>query len=189
MGRPTPATALAFVALFAALTAGAYAGSQLPRNSVGTKQLKNGAVKTSKIADGAVKGAKVADDSISESHLANGAAVAKAFGRISYNANDVNPTPTLVSGSSRNINSVTEATSEGAPQNGVVCIDVAVPFSVANVTGNDEAGAASPAVFASVNYSPSSGTISCPAGSDLRVTTYDKLNTPPVAASFSLVLH
>ena len=172
--RPSAAGVLAFTALFVALSVGAYAATQLPRNSVGTKQLKRAAVTGPKIAGGAVSDAK----------LAQGGAIAKAFGRVNYNANDVNPTPTL--SNSRGINSVTEATDGVTPQNGVVCVDVARPFDVVLATGIDAPGAASPTVFTSVSFG--GGGLSCPAGTDFRVSTYDKLNSGPVAASFSVVV-
>ena len=172
--RPSAAGVLALVALFAALSVGAYAGTQLPRNSVGTKQIKNGAVTGPKIKNGAVTEAK----------LAQGGAMAKAFGRVNYNANDPNPTPAL--SNSRGITSVTEATDGVSSQNGVVCVDVARPFSVVLATGIDAPGAASPAVFTSVSFG--GGALSCPAGTDFRVSTYDKLNSGPVAASFSVVV-
>lgn len=172
--RPSAAGILAFAALFAALSVGAYAGSQLPRNSVGSKQLKPEAVKAGDLANGAVSDAKIA----------NGGAVAKAFGRVNYNANDPNPTPVL--SNSRGINSVTEASDGVDPQNGVVCVDVARPFSVVLATGIDAPGAASPAAFTSVSFG--GGVLSCPAGTDFRVSTYDKLNSGPVAASFSVVV-
>jgi hypothetical protein len=57
--RPSHATVVAYLALFVALGGGAYAASQLPNNSVGTKNLKDGAVTKPKIANGAVTGTKV----------------------------------------------------------------------------------------------------------------------------------
>jgi hypothetical protein len=48
--RPSPALIVASVALFVALSGGAYAASQL----VGTKQLKNGAVTSAKVRDGSL---------------------------------------------------------------------------------------------------------------------------------------
>ena len=53
-----------YLALFVALSTGAYAAVQLPANSVGSKQLKRGAVKRSKLARNAVIGAQVADGSL-----------------------------------------------------------------------------------------------------------------------------
>ena len=50
-------------------------------------------------------------------------------------------------------------------ENGIACVDVARPFTLAVATGRDQVGAASPFVFASVNYSPDSGGIDCPNGS------------------------
>jgi len=53
------ANVMATIAVFIALGGGAYAATQLPNNSVGTKQLKNSAVTTPKIKNGAVTGAKI----------------------------------------------------------------------------------------------------------------------------------
>jgi Collagen triple helix repeat (20 copies) len=53
--RPTPATAIAVVALLVALGGTSFAASMaLPKNSVGTVQLKNNAVNSSKVADGSL---------------------------------------------------------------------------------------------------------------------------------------
>jgi hypothetical protein len=53
------ANVMATMAVFIALGGGAYAATQIPNNSVGTKQLKNSAVTTPKIKNGAVTGAKI----------------------------------------------------------------------------------------------------------------------------------
>src|SRR3954454_9464120 len=50
--RPTPATAIALIALFVALGGTGYAALKLPKNSVGTKQLKNNAVTGAKVKNG-----------------------------------------------------------------------------------------------------------------------------------------
>lgn len=49
---PSPAMAVAVIALFVALTGTGYAVTQLPKNSVGTAQLKNNAVTTVKVKNG-----------------------------------------------------------------------------------------------------------------------------------------
>jgi hypothetical protein len=51
--------AIAILALVVAMAGTAYAGTQLPAGSVGTKQLKKNAVTTKKIQDGAVTGSKI----------------------------------------------------------------------------------------------------------------------------------
>lgn len=56
--RPSHATAVAYLALFVALGGGAYAATQLAKNSVGTKQLKKGAVTAAKVKSGSL----LADD-------------------------------------------------------------------------------------------------------------------------------
>lgn len=48
----TYANVMATVAVFLALGGGAYAATQLPKNSVGTKQIKNNAVNSAKVKDG-----------------------------------------------------------------------------------------------------------------------------------------
>ena len=53
--RPSPAMAVAMVALFVALGGTGYAALELPRHSVGKKQLKRNAVTTTKIADGTLR--------------------------------------------------------------------------------------------------------------------------------------
>jgi hypothetical protein len=56
---------VAYIALFLALTAGAYAAG-LKKNSVGSKQIKTAAVKSDEIADGAVTGAKIAKGTLGQ---------------------------------------------------------------------------------------------------------------------------
>lgn len=65
-----PATIIATIALFVALSGTSYAISQLPRNSVGTPQLKRNAV----------TGAKVKDGSLSARDFATGTLVTGATG-------------------------------------------------------------------------------------------------------------
>ena len=61
------------LALVVALGAGgAYAATQLPKNSVGAKQIKNNAVKTTKIANNAVTGDKVKNGSLTAADLKAG---------------------------------------------------------------------------------------------------------------------
>lgn len=57
--RLSYANVVSTLCLFVLLGGGAYAATQLPKNSIGTKQLKNSAVTSAKIKDGAVTGSKV----------------------------------------------------------------------------------------------------------------------------------
>jgi hypothetical protein len=67
--RLTYANVMVTILAFIVLGGGAYAASQLPKNSVGKKQIKNGAVARAKIADGAVDSSKVADHSLKGTDL------------------------------------------------------------------------------------------------------------------------
>jgi hypothetical protein len=62
--RVTYANVTATLALFIALSGGAYAATALPANSVGSKQLKRGSVVTARIKTDAVNGSKVLADSL-----------------------------------------------------------------------------------------------------------------------------
>jgi hypothetical protein len=55
----TYANVISTICLFIVLGGGAYAASQLPKNSVGTKQIKNKAVTGAKVKDGSITGADV----------------------------------------------------------------------------------------------------------------------------------
>ena len=67
--RPSPAMVVAVLALICALGGTAYATSQLPKNSVGSRQLKKRSVTTGKIANNAVNSAKVANGSLTGSDI------------------------------------------------------------------------------------------------------------------------
>jgi len=54
MKRPSPALVVALLALIVALGGTGYAATQLPKNSVGSKQVKNGSLKAKDIASGVV---------------------------------------------------------------------------------------------------------------------------------------
>src|SRR5439155_6351056 len=61
---------VAYVALFIALGAGAYAA--VPRNSVGSRQIKDGQVRTTDLADAAVTEPKLAADAVTGPKVADG---------------------------------------------------------------------------------------------------------------------
>ena len=70
--RHARGNAVAYLALFLALTAGAYAATKAPKNSVVSKSIQNGAVKTKKLADGAVTEGKTQKFSFQQVSLTNG---------------------------------------------------------------------------------------------------------------------
>ena len=63
-GRLTYANVMASIAVFVSLGGGAYAATELPRNSVGTAAIRSGAVTTRNLANGTVTAEKVAAGSL-----------------------------------------------------------------------------------------------------------------------------
>jgi hypothetical protein len=70
--RLTFANVVSFVALFVALSAGAYASTTLPANSVGSLQLRSDAVTAHKIAANAVTHSKIAARAVTGAQVAPG---------------------------------------------------------------------------------------------------------------------
>lgn len=70
--RTTYANVTATLALFIALSGGAYAAVVLPANSVGPRQIKRDAVERGKIKNKAVNGAKVLDGSLTGADISEG---------------------------------------------------------------------------------------------------------------------
>jgi hypothetical protein len=64
------ANVVAMLALFVALSGGAYAAIKLPSNSVKAKNIKAGAVKTAKLANNAVTAPKIKDGEVGTAELA-----------------------------------------------------------------------------------------------------------------------
>lgn len=79
--RPSPALAVALLALAVALSGVSYAAVALPRNSVGTPQLKNGAVTAPKIRTGAVTSAQVRNGTITTFDVRDRSLLADDFAR------------------------------------------------------------------------------------------------------------
>jgi hypothetical protein len=91
--RLTYANVTATLALFVALSGGAYAATALPANSVGSKQLKKSAVGTTDIKNNTITGAKIKLSSLAKvpsaasadaSASANHAAAAAALDKVTY---------------------------------------------------------------------------------------------------------
>jgi hypothetical protein len=78
--RPSPSMVVALLALFVALSGGAYAATQLPDASVGSAQLKSGAVTEAKLRDGSVTARKVKAHSLVAQDFAAGQLPAGATG-------------------------------------------------------------------------------------------------------------
>jgi hypothetical protein len=143
---PSPALAVALLALFVALGGTGYAALKLPKNSVSSKQLKKGAVKNSDIAANAVTGAKVKGRSLSASDFKagslpqgprgpegpKGATGSPAFGAVLGRGNGVTTgawfmTPSGLSTANVNENLVSSFT----PNAPITASDLAVTLTVA----------------------------------------------------------
>jgi hypothetical protein len=72
-GRLTYANVMATVAVFIALGGGAYAATQVKKNSVGTKQLKNNAVTGAKVKDGSLSAIDISGSVSSADHASTAA--------------------------------------------------------------------------------------------------------------------
>ncbi len=71
--RPSPAMVVASVALMVALGGGAYAQTQLARNSVGTAQIRANAVTSAKLAPDAVVSSRIRDGQVRTPDVRDGA--------------------------------------------------------------------------------------------------------------------
>jgi hypothetical protein len=69
--RPSPAMAVAMLALFVALGGGAYAATALPARSVGNDQLRNRSVSNDKLRKHAVTSSKLALNSVAAGRVVN----------------------------------------------------------------------------------------------------------------------
>ena len=72
MNRPSPALAVALLALIVALGGTSYAAVKLPKNSVGSKQVKNSSLKAKDIAPGAIGATSIAPGAIGATSIAPG---------------------------------------------------------------------------------------------------------------------
>ena len=87
--KPSPAMAVALVALFVALGGGAYAATNLPANSVGTAQLSNGAVTNAKLATNSVWHANIGSRSVRNVNLNTNSVWHAQIGTGSVQSNNV----------------------------------------------------------------------------------------------------
>lgn len=76
---PSPAMAVALLALFVALGGGAYAATNLPANSVGTRQLRNQAVTIHKLAFNSVGTRRIQKNAVTSDRVRNGSLLAEDF--------------------------------------------------------------------------------------------------------------
>ena len=87
--KPSPAMAVALVALFVSLAGGAYAATNLPANSVGTSQLIDAAVTHPKLAANSVWHANIGSRSVRNTNLAPNSVWHAQIGRGSVQATNV----------------------------------------------------------------------------------------------------
>jgi hypothetical protein len=114
--RLTYANVIATLALFLALGGGAYAATQLPKNSVGAKQLKKSAVTAAKIKDGAVTGSKIMLSSLGTVPNASHADSATSAGSAATAANAGHADSATSAGSAATAQTAATASSLAPPE-------------------------------------------------------------------------
>lgn len=77
--RPSPAMAVALLALVVAMSGTAIATTQLGKNSVGSGNIRPGAVTYSDLRNGAIRGSKLGKEGIADDKLARGAVTGQAL--------------------------------------------------------------------------------------------------------------
>src|ERR1044072_4661077 len=113
--RPSPAMVIAFIAVFAALSGGAYAAkkiTKLKKNSVTTKSIKNNAV----------TGPKIKDGSVGTKELEAAQTGTPAYAHVTYNGT----TAQVDAAHSKNVTVAKSGTDDG-----LVCVDATVPVKMA----------------------------------------------------------
>ena len=88
LGRPSPATVLAVIALCVALGGSALAATkigskQIKRNAIKTKKIRDGAVTTPKLGDQVVTTPKLGDGAVTEQKLSGGAKTSPGYAQVS----------------------------------------------------------------------------------------------------------
>jgi hypothetical protein len=172
--RPSPAMIIACVALFAALTGGAYAAkklTKLPKNIVSAKSIKNGAVTTPKIKNAAVTQAK----------LAPGAGSTAAYARITNDPALTDSTPVVDAANSKNVTAAATTTKD----KGIVCIDASIP--VKSISANAEDSGSGQAIVAETLLSPPA-TVGCPSTTDAVVRTKNAATGADINSDFYVTL-
>lgn len=79
MKKPSPAMVVAVISLVIALGGGAWAATNLPRNSVGPNQIRNNAVTTAKLRNNAVNMAKLRNNSVNSAKVRDRSLTARDF--------------------------------------------------------------------------------------------------------------
>jgi hypothetical protein len=97
-GKLTYANVVATLALFLAIGGGAYAATQLKRNSVGTHQLKKNAVTGAKIKNNTITEAKLRDGAVTGAKIAAGSLTGADF-----NLNSLGTVPSASNASSASV--------------------------------------------------------------------------------------
>ncbi len=196
--RPSASMTVAFVALMVALGGSSYAALKLPKNSVGSKQIRKNAVTSSKIKKNAVTSGKVKNGSLLGVDFKAGQLPAGPKGdkgdkgatgapgapgapgtALAYAAIDATAVPTADPARSKVITSA-NLSDLGT---GGTCIS-GLPFTPKNVVatlsnfdvGENTAGVA-----------PNIG--ACPAGTQVRVTTYDSAGAVVDGSDFSVLVN
>lgn len=176
--RLTYANVMSSIAVFLVLGGAAFAASQLPKNSVGSKQLKknavttkkiknnavtssklkNGSVTNEKLAEGAVTGNKIAAGTIGRGNLAEGKLLPRAYALVNFNG-------TVEPGFTEGIPNAT------TPETGTYCFDL--PFTPVSAQATGEADGEGNDMPSVTLAGTESGLTECPVGTDVEVEMWD----------------
>lgn len=161
--RLTYANVMSSIAVFIVLGGAAFAATQLPKNSVGTKQLKKNAVNSAKVKNGSLKAADFGKGQLPAGPAGPQGPAGAAGASVAYAHILADGTVNLV-----NSKNVVQANVE-SPSAGVYCFRN-LPFTVHVVTVAPDAFGPTDGILVNPTFSSNSGLSGCENG-DFRVRT------------------
>ncbi len=145
--RPSPALGVSLVALFVALSGGAYAATAIPNNSVGNAQLKNNSVDNLQLQNNSVGIAKMKASSVGTAQLKSQAVINTkiALGAVGYARINQSQVQRRVTGTCKTGQAII-----AVAQNGTVTCATTTPATTTTTTGSGEYNSAFPGTSVSL---------------------------------------
>ena len=162
--RLTYANVMSSIAVFIVLGGAAFAATQLPKNSVGTKQLKKNAVNSSKVKDHSLKAADFKSGQLPEGPQGPKGDTGAPGSSVGYAHIESDGTVDLA-----NSKNVTQANVESTGA-GVYCFRN-LSFTVHVVTVSPDAFGPTDGILVNPTFSVGGGLSGCPGENDFRVRT------------------